>query len=75
MSGSCGGPGVRALRLSTDLPVVVEVVDTRDKIEEFMPEVESAIEEGLVTLEKVEVRFYRGGEGAESSGGDVEPTS
>lgn len=65
----------KILRLSTDLPVVVEVVDTRDKIEEFMPEVESAIEEGLVTLEKVEVRFYRGGEGAESSGGDVEPTS
>lgn len=62
----------KILRLSTDLPVVVEVVDTREKIEEFMPEIEGAIEEGLVTLEKVEVRFYRGGESAEigSGGGD-----
>lgn len=60
----------KILRLSTDLPVVVEVVDTREKIEEFMPEVEAAIDEGLVTLEKVEVRFYRGGESVESERAD-----
>jgi len=52
----------KILRLSTDLPVVVEIVDTKEKIERFMPLVEEAIQEGLVTLERVEVHFYRGGE-------------
>lgn len=49
----------KILRLSTDLPVVVEIVDTKDKIEAFLPLVDEAIEEGLATLEKVEIRFYR----------------
>jgi len=53
----------RVLRLSTDLPIVVEIVDTRDKIEEFLPVVDGAIGEGLATLERVEVRFYRSGDG------------
>ncbi|MGW8180975.1 MAG: DUF190 domain-containing protein [bacterium] len=48
------------LRLSTDLPVVVEIADTREKIEEFLPLVDEAVSEGLATLEKVEIRFYRG---------------
>lgn len=51
----------RILRLSTDLPIVVEVVDSREKIEAFLPTVDAAIEEGLATLEKVEIRFYRSG--------------
>jgi PII-like signaling protein len=38
---------------------VVEIVDTRDAIEGFMPVIEGAIKEGLATIEKVEVRFYR----------------
>ena len=50
----------KILRLSTDLPIVVEIVDTRERIEAFMPVIDEAIEEGLATLEKVEIRFYRG---------------
>jgi len=53
----------KILRLSTDLPIVVEIVDTEEKIEAFLPVVESAVGEGLATVEKVEVRFYRAGEG------------
>jgi len=48
------------LRLSSDLPVVVETADTREKIEEFLPLVDEAVTEGLATLERVEIRFYRG---------------
>ena len=56
----------KILRLSTDLPIVVEIVDTRERIEAFMPVIDAAIEEGLATIEKVEIRFYRGkGESAE----------
>lgn len=51
----------KILRLSEDLPIVVEIVDAREKIEAFMPVVDHAIAEGLATLEKVEVRFYRSG--------------
>jgi PII-like signaling protein len=50
------------LRLSTDLPVVVEIVDTAEKIEAFLPLLDAAIEEGLATLEKVEIRLYRSGQ-------------
>jgi PII-like signaling protein len=55
-------------RLSLDLPIIVEIVDTRDKVEAFLHLVDGDIEEGLATLEKAEVRFYRSrsrGEGAE----------
>jgi PII-like signaling protein len=49
----------KILRLSSDLPIVVEIVDTIDKIESFMPHVDEAVEEGLATIERVEIRFYR----------------
>lgn len=49
----------RVLRLSGDLPVVVEIVDSGEKIEAFLPLIDDAIGEGLATVEKVEVRFYR----------------
>jgi len=49
----------KILRLSTDLPMVVEIVDTEEKIEAFLPEIDGAIGEGLATVERVEVRFYR----------------
>ena len=52
----------KVLRLSSDLPVVVEIVDTAEKIEAFVPVIDAAIGEGLVTIEKVEARFYRSGE-------------
>lgn len=51
----------RVLRLSTDLPIVVEIVDQRERIEAFLPVIEGVILEGLATLEKVEIRFYRSG--------------
>ena len=46
-------------RLSEDLPIVVEVVDSRDKLEKFLAQIDGEIAEGLATLEKAEVRFYR----------------
>ena len=51
----------KILRLSEDLPIVVKIVDSREKIEAFMPLLDKAIAEGLATLERVEVRFYRSG--------------
>ncbi len=48
-------------RLSEDLPVVIEIVDTREKLEQFLAAIDSAISEGLATLEQVQVRFYRSG--------------
>jgi len=49
----------KILRLSEDLPMVVEIVDAEEKIESFLPELDALIGEGLVTLEKVRVIFYR----------------
>ncbi len=49
----------RPLDLSTDLPIIVEIVDTLEKIDQFMPLVDEAVKEGLATLEKVTIRFYR----------------
>lgn len=50
---------VKFLRQATDLPIVIEIVDSREKIEAFLPIIEGAITEGLVTLEEVEARFFR----------------
>lgn len=49
----------KILRLSEDLPIVVELVDEAGKIEAFLAEVEGSIGEGLATVERVNVRFYR----------------
>ena len=49
----------KILRLSTDLPIVVEIVDTKDKIEAFLPVVDEVVTEGLATVERVDIRFYR----------------
>jgi hypothetical protein len=51
----------KILRLSEDLPIVIEIVDSSEKIEAFIPVVDHAIGEGLATLERVKVRFYRSG--------------
>ena len=49
-------------RLSEDLPIVIEIVDTRDKIEDFLAFAETNIKRGIMaTVEKVQVRVYRGG--------------
>jgi PII-like signaling protein len=51
----------KILRLSSDLPVVIEIVDTNDKIEAFLPLIDNVVHDGLATIEKVEVHFYRSG--------------
>jgi PII-like signaling protein len=50
----------KILRLSEDLPMVVEIVDSREKIEAFLPALDELITDGLVTLERVNVIHYRG---------------
>ncbi len=52
----------RVLRLSEDLPMVIEIVDEPERINAFITELDGLIGEGLVTLEKVEVILYRQGE-------------
>lgn len=49
----------KLLRLSEDLPIVIEIVDSRTKIDELLPHIDTMVTEGLVTLEKVEVIKYR----------------
>ena len=49
----------KILRLSDDLPMVIEIVDTEDQINAFLPVLDAMIGGGLVTLEKVRVLHYR----------------
>jgi PII-like signaling protein len=48
----------KILRLSEDLPIVIEIVDSEGKINEFLPVLDSMMKSGLVTLEKVQVLRY-----------------
>ena len=48
-------------RLSEDLPVVIEIVDSLAKLEQFLELVDPHIQAGLATLEKAQVKFYRSG--------------
>ena len=48
----------KILRLSEDLPLIVEIVDTEAKIKAFLPMLDSMMTSGLVTLEKVQVLQY-----------------
>jgi hypothetical protein len=50
----------KILRLSENLPLVVEIVDTKAKIDAFLPTVDAMMDSGLVTLEKAQVLFYGG---------------
>jgi PII-like signaling protein len=49
----------KILRLSEDLPMIVEIVDSLEKIEAFLPILDTMVHEGLVTLEQVRVIHYR----------------
>ncbi|HET6601816.1 MAG TPA: DUF190 domain-containing protein [Gaiella sp.] len=49
----------RILRLSQDLPIVIELVDTAENIERVLPILDEMVIEGMVTLERVEVIAYR----------------
>ena len=48
----------KILRLSEDLPIVIEIVDSEEKIEAFLPQLEEMMGSGLITLEKVRVLQY-----------------
>ncbi len=48
----------KILRLSQDLPIIVEIVDSREKIDAFLPVLDGMMGSGLVTLEKVQVLQY-----------------
>ncbi|HKI04268.1 MAG TPA: DUF190 domain-containing protein [Thermoanaerobaculia bacterium] len=54
----------RILRLAEDLPVVIEIVDQKPKVEAFLPELDQMVTEGLVTLEPVQIILYRARDGA-----------
>ena len=56
----------KILELSTDLPIVVEIVDSANKIEAFLPLVDGAIADGMATVERVQIRFYRSSAAATS---------
>lgn len=70
MRGMLGfGPGsklqtTKILRLSQDLPVVIEIIDTQEKLEPFLKIIDPVIQNGLVTLEKAYIKLYRSHEKA-----------
>jgi uncharacterized protein len=61
--GGYGGSSIyhtdKLLRLSQDLPIVVEIIETQERIEQILPRLDEMVEGGLVTLEKVRVILYR----------------
>src|SRR5512143_561206 len=56
----------KILRLSADLPLVIEIVDSEEKIQTFLPELDNMMGGGLLTMEKVKVIDYRAGPAAKS---------
>lgn len=50
----------RILRLSEDLPIIIEVVDTEERIDELLPILDEMVGDGLVTVEKAHIITYRG---------------
>ena len=49
----------KILRLSEDLPMVIEIVDSADKVEAFLPALDEMMNDGLVTMERVKVLHYK----------------
>jgi hypothetical protein len=49
----------KLLELSEDLPVIIEIVDSEEKINDFIPSIDTMVAEGLITLERVNVIMYR----------------
>ena len=48
----------KILRLSEDLPLVIEIVDSEEKVNAFLPELDRLMTSGLITLERIEVLHY-----------------
>ena len=63
--GGFGGSSVyhtdKLLRLSQDLPIVLEVIETQERIDAILPRLDERVDGGLITLEKVRVILYRAG--------------
>jgi len=61
--GGYGGSSIyhtdKLLRLSQDLPIIVEIIETQERIEQILPRLDEMVEGGLITLEKVRVILYR----------------
>jgi len=61
--GGFGGSSVyhtdKLLRMSQDLPIILEVIDTSERIEKILPRLDEMVVGGLITLEKVRVILYR----------------
>lgn len=55
----------RLLDLSADLPIVVEIVDSEERLSKFLDDVGEMVADGLATLERVRVLFYRHGRARE----------
>jgi uncharacterized protein len=49
----------KLLELSEDLPIIIEIVDSEEKINAFIPNIDEMVKDGLVTLEKANVVMYR----------------
>jgi len=61
--GGYGGSSVyhtdKLLRLSQDLPIILEVIEAQERIDQILPQLDEMVEGGLITLEKVRVILYR----------------
>ncbi len=64
----------KIMRLSEDLPILIEIVDVRDKLESFMNLIDGSIASGLATLEKAEIHFYRSGNEKDQEAGATDPS-
>jgi len=51
----------RVFDLSTDLPVLIEIADTEERVQAFIPQLDEMVHEGLVTLESIEIIHYKSG--------------
>jgi hypothetical protein len=66
----------KVLRLSADLPIVIEIADRPERIEAFLPLLDEMVQEGMMTLEKVHIIAYRSGrEAGLRPGADRAPRS
>ncbi len=57
--GHSGMHTAKLLELSEDLPIIIEIVDSPKNISRFLPQVEAMVQEGLVTLEKANIKICR----------------
>jgi PII-like signaling protein len=58
---------LKVLRLSEDLPILIEIVDLPDRIAKFIPTLDKMVTEGMITIEKVNILVYRHNASGDSS--------